>query len=180
MKGATGPPHVRSPLRQEPMETEFLEAALQQHRKEAMSQTESLSISPRDPRFTDGRTIEPSLLALLLLSASAAPEQGNRALSRYRVQRGVYLLQEEGPPHWQALHFGTTDWGPYSKELDQKLSNLVSGGLLETVSDPAPNHLRLTPKGEQQASNHLLLLPDRERALVRAARILALNAFARA
>lgn len=164
------------------MEFESFQTALRQHRKEAMTQLESLSTNPWDPLFTDGRAtlIERTRLPLLLLSASAAPEEGSTPLSRYRVQRGVYLLQEDGPPHWHALQFGTTDWGPYSRELDETLSAMVSDGLVETIAEPAPNHLRLTARGEQLASNHLLALPDRERALIRAAKILALNAFVRA
>jgi hypothetical protein len=112
-------------------------------------------------------------LVLLLASDSLAPEQEREPLDSIRVQKAIFLLEEDGPPGWRDLfEFIAWNWGPFSKELAAEVDRLVARGLLEPKPIPFRQYpaFKTTPQGEHLVQALLGTLPDEELGYIRRVR----------
>jgi uncharacterized protein YwgA len=94
----------------------------------------------------------------LILLLGFKGEGDSPALDPIRVQKGMFLLAEEGHlPSGERYGFGAHMWGPYSRELRSDLDRLVSEGYVQTRDVPGYSWKRygLTNLGVDYA-RHLL------------------------
>jgi hypothetical protein len=134
-----------------------------------------------DPTFSDRKvSLNDKLrLPLLLASKYVASDRQLEPLSAFRMQKGIFLLQQEGPFSWTVFPFRPFDWGPYSSELEGTLRLLLERKLME--KDPKSNYSGYvnTEDGEKFVAPFLAELDEQERDLVRGVRIVAARAFLR-
>lgn len=117
-------------------------------------------------------------LPLLLISESLTSGRVE-PLSQFRMQKGVYMLQQEGPPTWSAFTFRESDWGPYSGALDRTLWILLEQGLMEKVHTSLTSCYRNSEAGEDFVAPFVAQLDEQHRELVRGIRIVATSAILR-
>lgn len=134
-----------------------------------------------DPTFSDHKIdmIARLRLPLLLASRLAVPDQELKPLSHFRMQKGIHLLQQEGPVEWSVFTFRPHVWGQFSIELENTLRFLVEEGLMESDPKPLFAGYRNTPTGDVLVEKYLQNLTEDERELVRGVRLVASMAFAR-
>ena len=71
-------------------------------------------------------------LPLLLASPRLSDEAESQPLDRLRMQKAVFLLNQNGPTSWRSLYqFEPYNWGPFCRSLQDDLRRLVDDGKLE-------------------------------------------------
>jgi uncharacterized protein len=94
----------------------------------------------------------------LLLLLGFKGESDSPALDPIRVQKGMFLLAEEGDiPEAERYHFNPYNWGPYSREVRNDLDRLVADGYVQARDVPGYSWKRyaLTAAGIDYARNVL-------------------------
>lgn len=93
-------------------------------------------------------------LVLLLTSDLVAADEEVEPLDRLRLQKAVFLLEQEGPQGWRDFYdFVPWHWGPFSRELSNAVRGLLHDGLLEPEYAPGRSYpgYRTTRQGEHRA-----------------------------
>lgn len=116
--------------------------------------------------------MEPRSLLLALASNTSRQSQENFPLDRIRIQKAVFLATMRGAPDWKALFdFEPYNWGPYSNDLTREIGTLCAEGLLTTEpSSDRYTSFRLTPLGEDEATEVFGSLPANESAFIKSVR----------
>ncbi len=99
----------------------------------------------------------------LLLLLGFKGEGPSPALDPVRVQKGMFLLaQEGGLPKAEAYTFRPYNWGPYSRALRNDLNQLVSQGYAHALDVPGYSWKRygLTTAGAERARQILAAAPS--------------------
>lgn len=110
-------------------------------------------------------------LVLFLASDRYAAADEIEPMDRLRMQKGIFLLVQNGPSNWNQLFtFEPYDWGPYSRQLASDLRELKAcGHLLDDASTPARyGAYRTSLQGEQELIN--ISLADNQAEFIRSVR----------
>ena len=134
-----------------------------------------------DPTFPSGKgaVTDQMRLPLLLASEYISPDQQLGPLSEFRMQKGICLLQQEGPLSWTTFPFRLSDWGPYSRELETTLRLLLDRKLMEKDPKSINTCYAITEAGEAFVAPFIAELSEKERDLVRGVIIVAARAILR-
>lgn len=113
-----------------------------------------------------GDSLRPADWLLLLLALRDA----NKPLDPVRLQKGLFLLGEEGGlPDEEAYHFEPYDYGPFSAEIYRDLQILLDAEHAEELAVPGYNWKRyaVTGAGLERARKLVQRLGPQQRGALR-------------
>lgn len=119
------------------------------------------------------KVVDRRALPLLLASARFASDAETEPLDRLRMQKGVFLLEMNGPAEWRDLYpFKPYDWGPFSRDLIRDLPAMAEEGLITEERLPRRGYpaYRTTEPGEMVVADALRTLPPTRVEFVRRVR----------
>jgi uncharacterized protein len=100
-------------------------------------------------------------------------QDSEHRLDPIRIMKGMFIFSMEAPEKWLATYeryqFIPYSWGPYSKDLDDSLDQLVQHGYIKIskMAGKSWNYYYLSDKGKEEARKLAKTLPPEAEGYLR-------------